>query len=93
MNYLDTEGELAAMADQAPNAAELLSHAKVHAIAFGCTGGSFLCGKGYDLELIKKIASRVTVRCITNSTAVIKGLREIKINRVMLITPYEQWLT
>jgi maleate isomerase len=89
----DEEEELAAMADQAPNAAELLSHAKVHAIAFGCTAGSFLYGKGYDLKLIKKMASRVTVPCITTSTAVIKGLREMKINRVMLLTPYEQWLT
>ena len=93
VNCLDTEEELAAMADQAPNAAELLSHAKMHAIAFGCTAGSFLYGKGYDLELIKKMASRVTVPCITTSTAVIKGLREMKINRVMLLTPYEQWLT
>jgi len=90
VNYLDTEEELAAMSDQSLNAAELLSHAKVHAIAFGCTSGSFLYGKGYDLELIKKMASRVAVPCITASTAVIKGLREMKINRVMFLTPYEQ---
>ena len=93
VNYLDTEEELAAMADQAPKAAELLSHAKVQAIAFGCTSGSFLYGKGYDLKLVKKMASRVTVPCITTATAVIKGLREMKINKVMLLTPYEQWLT
>jgi len=93
VNYLDTEEELAAMADQAPKAAELLSHAKVQAIAFGCTSGSFLYGKGYDLKLIKKMASRVTVPCITTATAVIKGLREMKINKVMLLAPYEQWLT
>lgn len=93
VNYLDTEEELAAMADQAPKAAELLSHAKVQAIAFGCTSGSFLYGKGYDLKLIKKMASRVTVPCITTATAVIKGLREMKINKVMLLTPYEKWLT
>ncbi len=93
VNYLDTEEELAAMADQAPKAAELLSHAKVQAIAFGCTSGSFLYGKGYDLKLIKKMASKVTVPCITTATAVIKGLREMKINKVMLLTPYEQWLT
>jgi len=93
VNYLDTEEELSAMADQAPNAAELLSHAKVHAIAFGCTSGSFLYGKGYDLKFIKKMASRVTVPCITTATAVIEGLREMKINKVMLFAPYEQWLT
>ena len=93
VNYLDTEEELAAMADQAPKAAELLSHAKVQAIAFGCTSGSFLYGKGYDLKLVKKMASRVTVPCITTATAVVKGLREMKINRVMLLTPYEKWLT
>ena len=93
VNYLDTEEELAAMADQAPNAAELLSHAKVQAIAFGCTSGSFLYGKDYDLKLIKKMSSKVTVPCITTSTAVIKGLREMKINKVMLFAPYEQWLT
>lgn len=93
VNYLDTEEELAAMADQAPKAAELLSHAKVQAIAFSCTSGSFLYGKDYDLKLVKKMSSRVTIPCITTSTAVIKGLRKMKINRVMLLTPYEQWLT
>ncbi len=93
VNYLDTEEELAAMADQAPKAAELLSHAKVQAIAFGCTSGSFLYGKGYDLKLTKKMTSRVAVPCISTSTAVIKGLREMKIHRVMLLAPYEQWLT
>lgn len=93
VNYLDTEEELAAMTDQAPNAAELLSHAKVQAIAFSCTGGSFLYGKDYDLKLINKMASRVTVPCITTSTAVIKGLRKMKINKLMFLTPYEKWLT
>jgi len=92
-NYRDTEEELANMIDQAPNAAELLSHAKVSAIAFGCTAGSFLYGKNYDSKLINKMASRVTVPCISTSTAVIKALREMKIRKVMFLAPYEQWLT
>jgi len=61
VNYQDTEEELAAMADQAPEAAELLSHAGVKAIAFGCTGGSFLKGKYYDQEVIQKMKAREPV--------------------------------
>lgn len=93
VNYLDTEEELAAMIDQAPEAAELLSQANVKAIAFGCTGGSFLKGKDYDQEVIKKMEDRVSIPCTTTSTAAVKALKEMGIQRMILLTPYEKWLT
>jgi len=92
-NYRDTEEELANMINEAPHAAELLSHANVNAIAFGCTAGSFLYGKNYDSKLINKMASRVAVPCISTSTSVIKALKEMKIHKLMFIAPYEKWLT
>ncbi len=43
----DSEATLLHMVEKAPAAAEVLGHAKVSAICFGCTGGSFV-KPGYD---------------------------------------------
>ena len=44
----DTEEQLGAMIDYIPETSELLAHARVDAIAFGGTSGSFVKGIGYD---------------------------------------------
>jgi maleate isomerase len=93
VNYLDTEEELAAMIEQAPAAAELLSQAQVHAVVFGCTGGSFLKGEDYDQTVIQKMQERVSMPCTTTSTAAVAGLKELGVKKLTLLTPYEQWLT
>lgn len=92
-NYRDTEEELSAMLDEAPYAAELLSHAGVSAVLFGCTGGSFLKGGDYDTEVKARIQQRVAVPVTTTSSAVVAALRGLGVRRVTLLTPYEEWLT
>lgn len=92
-NYQDTEEELAAMLDEAPYAAELLSHAGVSAVAFGCTGGSFLKGHGYDEQVKARIEERASVPATTTSSAVVAALNALGAKRVTLLTPYQEWLT
>lgn len=92
-NYRDTEEELAGMMDEAPYAAELLSHAGVAAVAFGCTGGSFLKGPDYDATVTRRIQERVTVPVTTTSSAVVAALEALGVKKVTLLTPYEEWLT
>jgi len=53
----DSEEAFLHMVDTAPAAAEVLAHAKVNAICFGCTGGSFVKA-GYDQEIIDGKALR-----------------------------------
>ena len=48
----DTEEQLEAMINYVPEKSELLAHARVDSIAFGCTSGSFVKGLGYDKEVI-----------------------------------------
>ena len=92
-NYQDTEEELAAMQDEAPYAAELLSHAGVSAVAFGCTGGSFLKGYGYDEQVKARIEERASVPATTTSSAVVAALSALGARKVTLFTPYQEWLT
>ncbi|NQS90157.1 hypothetical protein HQ584_10255 [Patescibacteria group bacterium] len=43
------------MIDYVPEKSNLLAHARVDAIAFGCTSGSFVKGMGYDKKVIEAI--------------------------------------
>lgn len=61
-------------------------------IAFGCTSGSLYLGPDHDREVIKKIQKTVKIPTTTTSTAVIHALKELKINRVCVVTPYPDHL-
>jgi len=91
-NKEDTEDELVNMIGYVPSAAELLSHAKVDVIAFGCTGGSFIGGPGYDEKIIQEIERAAKIPGTTTTTAVVEALKRMKIKKLTLATPYEEWL-
>jgi maleate isomerase len=91
-NYLDTEEELAAMADAAPGAATLLVHAGVNLIVFACTAASLLYGRGYDSKVAARIAHVTAIPVTTTSTAVVAALRAVNAQRLMVLTPYADWL-
>lgn len=93
LNSEDTEEQLAGMIDESPRAAWLLSHAAVRAIAFGCTGGSFLKGVGYDEAIVQRMEEASGLPCVTTSGSVVEALRQLRIKKVLLVTPYEEWLT
>lgn len=88
----DTEEQLLAMINDVPKAAEELKHAGVNVIVFGCTGGSFIKGLGYDKEIIGLIEGSAKIPAITTSTAVIEAIKEMVIKKLSVITPYEDWL-
>lgn len=88
----DTPEELQKMVDDAPNAAQKLAHAKVNAIAFGCTGASLFKGLGFDLQIAKKIEDTTGIAATTTSTAVVAALKELGIKKVSVATAYEEWL-
>ena len=92
-NYRDTEDELAAMAQRAPEAARLLSHAPIGGIVFACTGGSFLHGRDYDLRLSAAIEKAAGMPATTTSSAILDALRALDRHSVALFTPYQGWLT
>ena len=62
----------------------------IDVVAFGCTGGSFLNGMGYDREIARRIevASR-GAKAVVTATAVASALKSLGVKRVAACTPYE----
>ncbi len=84
----DNEEQLSAMIDYVPEKAELLSHARVDVIAFGCTSGSFIKGMGYDKQIITAIQDSTGIRATTTSTAVVEALKIMGIKKLSVVAPY-----
>ncbi|USS40046.1 aspartate/glutamate racemase family protein [Thermococcus aggregans] len=84
----DTEEQLAAMIDYVPQAAELLAHARVDAIAFGCTSGSFIKGVGYDKQIIESIQQNTGIPATTTTTAVLEALDLMGLKKISVGAPY-----
>lgn len=83
----DVEGDLQ-LSKGVPEAAERVALAKVDVIAWGCTGGSFVKGVGFDKELIKQIEDATGIPATTTSTAVVEACKELKLKRIVMVTPY-----
>lgn len=87
----DSEESLLHTAEMGPVAGELLAHASVNAICFGCTGASFL-REGIDQEIIGKIEAATKTPTTTTSTAIDEALKAMNIQSVAIATPYPQWI-
>ena len=84
----DTEEQLMNMIDYVPEKSSLLVHARVDAIAFGCTSGSFIKGMGYDKKVIEAIKNSTGIMATTTSTAVIEALKMAGVKRLSVGAPY-----
>ena len=80
------------MLDDISAGARMLSHARVDAILFGCTSGSFYGGLGYDQKIITKIREHCDIPASTTSTAVLEVFKAMNAEKVAVATPYEDWV-
>ncbi|MYB49813.1 MAG: maleate cis-trans isomerase [Dehalococcoidia bacterium] len=81
------------MGDAVEEPARLLGTAKVDVIAFGCTGGSFLNGPGYDQEIAEKISTAAGgVQTVVAARAVADALKKLGVRRIAVCTPYPEEL-
>lgn len=85
--------ELEHMADSVEEAASLLVDARVDIIAFACTAASLIGGKGYDQKIAGRIAQATGLPATTTTSAVIAALRTLGIERLILVTPYNELIT
>jgi maleate isomerase len=100
--YLEkvTPEALKGMEGEAEAAARALVSCRLGVIAFGCTSGSFVGGKGYEAMLEAKITEATGLPAVTTSGAVLRALERLGITRIALATPYidavnaieERWL-
>ncbi|MCC6531892.1 MAG: aspartate/glutamate racemase family protein [Burkholderiales bacterium] len=88
----DTEENVLWMGTQVPVASKLLAHAKVDVICYGCTGGGFIKGPGYDQELCAQIKEATGIPGTTTIVGVTDALRALGAKRICVASPYEAWL-
>ena len=88
----DTEENVIWMGTQVLAAAKLLAHAKVDVICYGCTGGGFIKGPGYDPELSDEIKATTGIPGTTTIVGVMVALRVFGARRICVASPYEPWL-
>jgi maleate cis-trans isomerase len=93
--YLETNRfeDLMRMHEDVIREAKYLATADVNVIVFGCTGGSFVKGVGYDLQVAHAIEEATGIPAVTTSTALVEALRMMEIKRIVFGTPYPSQLT
>jgi len=82
--------ELIRMAERLEEASKLLADARVNIIAYGCTTGSLIKGKGYDEELEERIRKAIGIPAVTTSRAVLDALRAKGLKKIVVATPYTE---
>ncbi len=83
-----TPENLRGMENEAEESARGLVAIRLGVLAFGCTSGSFVGGKGYDETLRKRIEDTTGVAATTTTTAVMRALRLLGVSRIAMATPY-----
>ncbi len=79
--------------DQLRNCTELLAHAPLRSILFGCTAGSLIGGIEFEEKLIEKMSSvSSSIPVSTTAVAVRNALNILGIRRVTMATPYVEEL-
>jgi maleate isomerase len=81
---------LSEMTGKAVKAAVDVAAAHVDVIVYGCTSGSFFKGANWDREICAVITKETKIPSITTSTAMVEGLKEMKIKKVSVATPYSE---
>jgi maleate isomerase len=71
--------------------ARYLATARVDAISYGCTTGSFFKGPGWDREMIALIEETAGVPAVATSPSVVEALRSFGARRISVATPYPEW--
>lgn len=87
-----TYDSLSHMADSVEEASKLLADARVDIVAFNCTIGSLIRGKGYDQRIIERITQATGLPATTTTTAVMAGLKTLGIKKLILVNPYTELL-
>jgi maleate cis-trans isomerase len=88
----DDEENFTRMATQVPAASQLLAHAKVEVVCYGCLAGGFIKGPGHDEEVVRNIEAATGVPGVAAATAVVDALRTMGVSRISVASPYETWL-
>lgn len=87
----DSPASLRHMAEEFPANVELLSHARVDAVCYACTGASLFRGRKDDLADIARLRLG-GVPVISVASALVDAAQHLGLARVAVAAPYEKWL-
>ena len=89
----DDEGEAGVerMNSEIESGARYLATAKVDAVAYGCTTGSFYKGAGWDREMIDLIEREAGVPAVATSPSAVEALRQFGAKKISVASPYPEW--
>jgi len=87
------EQRLGAYIRQLPDWTAQFADAPLDAVAFACTGASYLVGAAAERDLIAEAARRCGVPVITAGQAVVAALAALAARRVAFVSPYPAALT
>lgn len=77
------------LTDQLEGAAKIFARQRHDVVFFGCTSGSLIKGKGFDLECIRRIeSSSGGAKGLTTSTAVLEAFERLGVSSTAVVTPY-----
>ena len=87
-----TARDLEDMASDTEKASAMLSTARVNLVLYACTTGSLIGGKKWQEDLERRMRASVSVPVITTAGAVVDALREMKLEKIAVGTPYAEEL-
>jgi maleate isomerase len=71
---------------------EQFANAPLHAVAFACTGASYLIGKDREAQIVHDAERRFGFPCVTAGQASTTALRALGATRIALLSPYPESL-
>jgi maleate isomerase len=74
--------------DRLEEASRELADGGARVVAFACTTGSLIRGKGFDRELVERMERASGIRATTTSTALLAALSALGARTVAVATPY-----
>ena len=76
-----------------PTAVEQFGGAALSAVAFACTGSSYLAAPGREAAVAAAVEARFGAPVVTAAGAVLHALRTLRARRIALVSPYPDDLT
>ncbi len=75
------------LGDHLEESLQSLAQAKIGAVAFACTSGSFIKGPSWDRHLIERM-EKIVSPATTTSESILSALRSLNVTDLALVTPY-----
>lgn len=88
----DSPESLLFMTQELPQHVELLHHARLDAVCYGCTGASFYGGREADRRLLGEMTEKFGSPVISMAGALVDAAYALGMSRVAVAAPYEAWL-